>query len=196
MARHRYLHERLRGIELDPFAVEIAKLSLTLADVPYGNTWHIQPGDMFQPGVLRNAAKWATVVLSNPPYEPFGKTGAKPYARSSEPVTALTKAVEMLKRTIPTLAPGAVFGFVLPQGTLYDREAKSLRRSLLDSCEITEVSLFEDKLFNESNHETCIVLGRRKSAQTPLRAVTYRRVRRSRNGGVQDVAGVLTGGHY
>jgi hypothetical protein len=37
-ARHRYLRERIRGIEFDPFAVEIGKLSLTLADVPHGNT--------------------------------------------------------------------------------------------------------------------------------------------------------------
>jgi hypothetical protein len=177
MACHRYLRERLRGVEMDPFAVEIAKLSLTLADVPFGNAWHIQQGDMFEPGALRRATEWATVVLSNPPYEAFGKTGAKRYARSSEPATALTKAVEMLKRTVPTLVPGAAFGFVLPQGTLYDKEAKSLRRRLLDSCEIAEISLFEDKLFNKSDHETCIVLGRRKGGRAPVRAVTYRRVR-------------------
>ncbi len=175
--RHRYLRERLRGIELDPFAVEIAKLSLTLADVPHGNSWNIQHGDMFQPSLLRKAAEWATIVLSNPPYEAFGKAGAKPYAKSTEPVTALTKAVEMLKRVVPSLAPGAVFGLVLPQGTLYDREAKDVRRFLLDSCEIAEISLFEDKLFEESDHETCIVLGRRKNDRPAVRAVAYRRVR-------------------
>jgi len=64
VARHRYLRERIKGVELDPFAVEVAKLSLTVADVPYGNAWQITSGDMFQPGALREAASWATIVFS------------------------------------------------------------------------------------------------------------------------------------
>jgi hypothetical protein len=175
--RHAYLRQRLRGVEYDPFAVEIAKLSLTLADVPYGNTWQIEQGDMFSPGLLRSAADWATIILSNPPYEDFKKSGAKRYLRTNEPVTAQTKAVEMLKRTVPSLAPGAVFGFVLPQGTLYDREARSIRESFRDSCDIVEVSLFEDDLFSQSDHEACIVLGRRQVDGRAVSSVTYRRVR-------------------
>jgi hypothetical protein len=176
-ARHHYLRERIRGIEFDPFAVEIAKLSLTLADVPYGNAWQIAQGDMFKPGVLREGAKWATIVLSNPPYEDFKKSKANRYERTNEPVTAQTKAVEVLKRVVPNLADGAVFGFVLPQGMLYDKEAKSLRQGLLKNCEIAEISLFEDKLFDEADHEACILLGRRKRGKTALTSVIYRRVR-------------------
>ena len=175
--RHRYLRDRIRGIEVDAFAVEIAKLSLTLADVPHGNTWHIDMGDIFKPGVLRDAANWATIVLSNPPYEDFKKTRANRWLQSDEPVTAQTKAVEMLKRVIPNLQPGAVFGFVLPQGTLYDREAKRLRKDLLASCEIAEISLFEDKLFSVADHEACILIGRRKNDEPRVSKVMYRRVR-------------------
>ncbi|MCZ7645334.1 MAG: SAM-dependent methyltransferase [Planctomycetota bacterium] len=175
--RHRYLRNRIRGIEFDAFAVEVAKLSLTLADVPHGNTWHIEAGDMFAPGVLRDATEWATIVLSNPPYEDFKKTGANRWLKSDEPVTAQTKAVEMLKRAIPNLSPGAVFGFVLPQGTLYDREAKQLRMDLLASCEVAEISLFEDKLFSEADHEACILIGRRKDDEARVSKVMYRRVR-------------------
>lgn len=176
-ARHRYLRERVRGIELDPFSVELAKLSLTLADVPHGNTWHIESGNMFKPGVLRDAVKGATIVLSNPPYETFKKTGANRYLNTQEPVTAQTKAVEMLKRVIPNLAPGAVFGFVLPQGTLYDREARQLRKDLLATCEVAEISLFEDKLFGVADHEACIVIGRNRVGKPRVSNVMYRRVR-------------------
>lgn len=176
-ARHRFLRERIRGVEFDAFAVEIAKLSLTLADVPHGNTWQIDTGDMFRPGVLKDAAKWATIVLSNPPYEDFKKTGANRWLKSDEKVTAQTKAVEMLKRVVPNLAPGAVFGFVLPQGTLYDREAKQLRKDLLESCEVAEISLFEDNLFSVADHEACILLGRRKNGAARVSKVMYRRVR-------------------
>lgn len=177
VARHRYLRDRIRGIEFDPFAVEIAKLSLTLADVPHGNTWHIETGDMFKPGLLQDAAKWATIILSNPPYEDFKKTDANRWLNSAEPVAAQTKAVEMLMRVVPNLAPGAVFGFVLPQGTLYDREAKQLRKELLASCEIAEISLFEDKLFSVADQETCILIGRRKNGAARLSTTAYRRVR-------------------
>lgn len=176
-ARHRHLRDRIRGIEFDAFAAEIAKLSLTLADVPHGNTWRIDTGDMFNPGVLRDATEWATIVLSNPPYEDFKKTGANRWLRTDDPVTAQTKAVEMLKRVVPNLSPGAVFGFVLPQGTLYDREAKQLRKDLLASCEVAEISLFEDKLFSVADHEVCILLGRRKHGVARVSTVMYRRVR-------------------
>lgn len=175
--RHRYLRDRIRGIEFDAFAVEIAKLSLTLADVPHGNTWRIDAGDMFKPGALRNAAKWATIVLANPPYEDFKKTEANRWLDSGEPVTAQTKAVEMLKRVVPNLQPGAVFGFVLPQGALFQPKAKDLRKRLLDSCEIAEISLFEDKLWSDAKPETCIVLGRRKNGRARVSTVMYRRVR-------------------
>lgn len=177
--RHRYLRDRVRGIEFDEFAVEIAKLSLTLADVPYGNTWRIDAGDMFEPGMLRDATKWATIVLSNPPYEDFKKTGANRWVKSNEPVTAQTKAVELLKRVVPNLQLGAVFGFVLPQGALFQREAKELRKTLLDSCEVAEISLFEDKLWSNAKPETCIVLGRRKHGAPRVSTVIYRRVRNS-----------------
>jgi hypothetical protein len=176
-ARHRFVRDRVRGIEFDPFAVEIAKLSFTLADAPHGNTWQTEPGDMFRPGVLREAAKWATIVLSNPPYESFKKTKAKRWLESVEPVTAQTKAVEMLKRVVPNLAPGAVFGFVLPQGALFQREAKELRKNLLASCEVAEISLFEDNLWSNAKPETCILLGRRKQGADRVSTVMYRRVR-------------------
>lgn len=176
-ARHRFVRERVRGIEFDPFAVEIAKLSFTLADAPHGNTWQTEPGDMFKPGVLRDAAKWATIVLSNPPYEDFKKTGANRWLKSDEPVTAQTKAVEMLKRVVPNLTPGAVFGFVLPQGALFQREAKELRKDLLASCEVAEISLFEDSLWSNAKPETCILLGRRKHGVARVSTVMYRRVR-------------------
>jgi hypothetical protein len=176
-ARHRFVRERVRGIEFDPFAVEIAKLSFTLADAPHGNTWQTEPGDMFKPGVLKGAAEWATIVLSNPPYEDFKKTKANRWLKSDEPVTAQTKAVEMLKRVVPNLAPGAVFGFVLPQGALFQHEAKELRKQLLQSCEIAEISLFEDKLWSNAKPETCILLGRRKQGTNRKSTVMYRRVR-------------------
>lgn len=174
---HQYLRRRLHGIEVDPFARELAKLSLTLADVPHGNTWQVDQRDMFEPQVLQNAAARSSILLANPPYESFSNQQKRHYARQGESVTALTKAVEMLKRTLPHLQPGAVFGVVLPQGALYDREAEPVRQRLLEEFELSEVSIFADNLFAEADHEVAVVMGRRRQQRTRPTSLWYRRVR-------------------
>ena len=51
--RRDYLRRRLHGLEIDSFALEIARLSLTLADVPNPNGWALTEGDMFLARRLR-----------------------------------------------------------------------------------------------------------------------------------------------
>ena len=177
LARHRYLCDRLFGIEIDPFARELAKLSLTLADVPHGNSWQIQQEDMFAPGVLVNAAKNATVLLANPPYEAFKEANRLNYKRLGESVEARTKAVEMLRRTVPHLQPGAVFGVIVPKGFLHDQESQPVRKELLHNYELSEVTIFADNLFEESDHEAAVLIGQRTARPTSKSVLTYRRVR-------------------
>ncbi|NLX14727.1 MAG: N-6 DNA methylase [Phycisphaerales bacterium] len=175
--RHQYLRDRLHGIEVDPFAHELAKLSLTLSDVPYGNSWRINNKDMYEPGLLERAAKECTVLLANPPFESFSPSDKVRYQRLGQPVTAITKTVEMLKRTLPHMQSGSVFGFVAPQGVLYDRASRCVREFLHNECELTEISLFADNLFEQADHETTILLGRRKSPKQMHDSLWYRRVR-------------------
>ena len=174
--RHRYLRDRLYGVEVDSFARELCKLSLTLADVPHRNSWRIDQNDMFAPSVLKNAAAQCTVLLANPPYERFRVTDKNRYQKAGEPVTAITKAVEMLKRTLPHLPPGGVFGVVMPQGVLHDKESIEMRRLLLTEFELSEISLFADNLFEESDHEVAVLMGRRRKP-TASSTLMYRRVR-------------------
>ncbi len=174
--RHRYLRDRLYGVEVDSFARELCKLSLTLADVPHRNSWRIDQNDMFAPSVLKNAASQCTVLLANPPYEPFRVTEKNRYQKAGEPVTAITKAVEMLKRTLPHLQPGGVFGIVMPQGVLHDKESAEIRKLLLTDFQLSEISLFADNLFEESDHEVAVLMGRRLEP-TGSSTLMYRRVR-------------------
>jgi hypothetical protein len=176
-ARHRYLRERLVGIEMDPFARELARISMTLADVPYGNSWQIEEKDMFTPGALVEPAKKATVLLANPPYERFGPADQQRYKRLGEPVGAITKAVEMLRRTVPHMPNGSVFGVVMPQGFLHDRESQSVREEILRNYELSEVAIFADNLFEESDHEVTVLIGRRVSLPRKDTTVLCRRVR-------------------
>ena len=181
--RHGYLKKHLHGVEYDPFALEVARLSLTLADIPHGNTWNLKQADMFLGTTLEEGAKKCGVLLANPPYEKFTKKERATYARSNVDPGANTKAREMLRRTIPHLAKGACFGVVMPRGLLHSPEGTELRRTVLSDFELSEIDVFEDKLFEKADHETAVLMGRRKTRRTGSGKAWFRRVR---NAGIED----------
>jgi hypothetical protein len=174
---HDFLRDRLVGLDSYAFARELAKLNLTLADAEHKNSWTIKDGDMFAPGVLRRYAEKAHILLSNPPYESFVKVGAEQYLDTKEPVKAETQGVEMLNRTLKYLPEGGVFGVVMPVGVLHDKESKSVRRELLKDFDLSEISVFADKLFKHGDHEVAVLMGRKKKPRTKPPVLMYRRVR-------------------
>lgn len=176
-AVHAYLKGHIHGVEYDDFAREIARLSLTLADIPNPNGWDLQGGDMFASDVLVREAKRCRILLCNPPYEAFeGKDVAK-YPEDFRP-TQRGKAVELLHRTLKELPSTAVFAVVVPQGVLHGSDAKPTRELLLRDFDIREVCLFADKVFEEGEPESVVIIGRRRKAgEAPATTVKYRRVR-------------------
>lgn len=174
---HDYLRSHLHGLEADRFAIELARLALTLADEPHGNSWQLTQSDMFLPGVLAKQTKKAHILLANPPYEPFTPAERARYAKAGEAVTAQTKSTEMLLRAIPHLPPGGVFGVVMPQGFLHDKESKPVRERLLADFDLSEIDVFADNLFEHGDHEVAVLTGRRKKPRTKSVALHYRRVR-------------------
>lgn len=174
---HEYLKSHVHGLEIDDFAREIARLSLTLADVPNPNGWDLRGGDMFASDALKMAAARCRILLSNPPYEEFGAGAKQDYAKAGVSITADTKSTEMLLRTLPHLPPEAVFGVVVPQGLLHDAESKAVRERLLADFEIAEISVFADNLFEHGDHETAVLIGRRQAREADGAAVRFRRVR-------------------
>ncbi len=175
--QHRYLKQHLHGIEKDSFAIEIAKLRLLLADAPHGNRWDIQQGDMFAPNVLADRAKDARIFLANPPYERADfKVMGRP--RGGARMTKSRRKVdEVLARTLPHLPTGSVMGVVVPQGFLRSAEASGLRRTLLTDWSLSEIAIFEDRLFEHPDQETAILLGRREATHPAAHMLFYRRVR-------------------
>jgi hypothetical protein len=174
---HAYLKGHIHGVEVDAFAREIARLSLTLADIPNPNGWDLKPDDMFASNVLAEETATCRVLLSNPPYERFNEADKIGYAQVDFPIRH-RKAVELLDRTLKHLPPTAVFGVIVPQGVLHSTEARELRELLLRDFDIREVCLFADKVFEEGEAETVVMLGRRRPAgASPLATITYRWVR-------------------
>ncbi|HUU83442.1 MAG TPA: hypothetical protein VM243_08065 [Phycisphaerae bacterium] len=160
-----FFRERLCGIEQDSFALEIARLSLTVADVPNPDGWQgLQAGDMFESTRLRDAARQCRLLLANPPFK-----GGKP--------------LRLLERTLPHLPAGAVFGVVVPATLLHtkgvtNKRVITFRRWLLENCQLAEISLFPDGLFTFADHECGILLGRRLAKiSTPTTLVRCKRVR-------------------
>jgi len=61
-----YLRSRLHGTDRDSFALELARLSLTLTDIPNPDGWDLRPQDMFLGDRLAEQAKGNTILLANP----------------------------------------------------------------------------------------------------------------------------------
>jgi len=176
--RHEYLQRRLHGCEIDAFALEIARLSLTLADIPNPDGWDLQPADMFVGDILEQQCRQAMILLANPPFERFTAEERRGYVKRGVSLHFQNKTAEMLFRTLPHLPTGAVFGVVVPQGLLYSTDAAPLRELIVNGFEIGEICLFADKLFEKSDVESAILLGR-KVAQRPRKVhmLSYRQVR-------------------
>jgi len=175
--RHAYLKKHLHGIEIDSFALEVARLSLTLADVPHPNGWSLTQIDMFAGESLETGAAKCGVMLANPPYEPITGDQRLAYESQGTEFKSTTKATEVLRRTLPYLSNGACFGVVVPQTVLRTNRIveRELRELLLSKFELQEISLFGDKFFEKGEHEVAVILGRRRSSKS-LR-IPFRRVR-------------------
>jgi len=159
-----YLRSRLHGTDIDSFALELARLSLTLTDIPNPDGWDLKAGDMFLGDGLAEQARASTILLANPPFDNFSPKEQVSYQEKNSELTFVNKSVEMLWRTLPKLQGSAVFGLVLPQSFLHNNNATEARKMLLSTFELREICLFPDRVFSFSDAESVVLLGRRKQA--------------------------------
>lgn len=176
--RHTYLRSHLRGLEIDHAAKEMARLSLTLADIPNPDGWDLREGDMFAPGALAALGQGGTILLANPPFEDFDAETRETLGESESGPIAANKTTEMLRRILPTLAPNAVLGVIVPRSFLHAIDARDVRRMLLNSFQLLEICVFPDRVFRFSDLETALILARGTPGGTnPRGPVLVRRVR-------------------
>lgn len=119
---HEHLVNHFVASEIDPFACEIARLSLILADYPNHNGWRITPEDLFESGRLAERVSQCDVLLCNPPFEDFDE------ARSE---LSVHKPVVLLDAIVKT--PPAFVGVVMPSGF---SSHKVYREHIRRICEI------------------------------------------------------------
>jgi hypothetical protein len=160
--RHNLLVGCIGGAEIDPFAAEVAKLSLILADYPNANGWRIDEADLLEADALRNRLEGARVVLCNPPFERFKAEEARRYP--SAHAISRSKAVYALEMTLR--ASPDMFGFVLPNTVLVDRRYARQRIAIERDYDEIELVALPDGIFNVSQANSALVIAR-KSTDVP-----------------------------
>jgi type I restriction-modification system DNA methylase subunit len=165
--RHNFYIDHLRGIEIDPFSIEVARLCLMLADFPEPNGWHLKYGDAFAGNILENTMADTMILVGKPPFENIE-------GRSPE----IPKPVELLNRALPALPALALIGLVLPRSFVDGSDYKKQREFILQNFEIIALTDLPDRIFLHSDMETTILIARKTKPQL-VQNVIYREVKDS-----------------
>ncbi len=167
---HKYAKRSLVGLEVDPFAREIARLSLTIADVPHSNGWNVLEGNIYCSDILKEKAKHAMVLLCNPPFEDFTSAEKQACREAGQMLRFDNKAAEMLWRTLLHMPKGALFGVILPHGFLHRKNLAELREMLVHRFEL-RICLLPARVFCRADHKSVAILGRNTSERP--RSIEY-----------------------
>jgi type I restriction-modification system DNA methylase subunit len=149
--RHEYFVKNLVGIEIDPFALEVCRLSLVLADYPNPDGWQLYNENVFTTGRLERELQRAEIVLCNPPFEEF--TSAERAELDS--YGFLQKPAELLQRVLKN--PPKLLGVVLPRVFTFGLTYLSLHRQLAEVYARIELIALPE-VFNYSYAPTILLI--------------------------------------
>ena len=166
--RHRYFRDMLVGVEKDPLAIEVCRLVLTLSDYPNDNSWQLHQADVFTWQEWERSLKLASVVLANPPYEPFPSSERKRVNATKDRPPA-----ELLHRLMHQ--PPQMLGLVLPQSFLtgpYYQEANRQIAKRYDQVSIVELP----PVFRYADNETIALIASGRREQGRHVSISYAEV--------------------
>ena len=147
--RHEYLLQRIWGIDIDPFACEIARLSLLLYSLPEGDSWKVRAGDVLEDTPQELFGAGPSIIVGNPPFQEraVGKR--------------VQKAAVVLDRYLEWLEPNGLLGVVVPITFLHNSSGKDTRNRLLKNFDVMEVWHLDEGAFPGSSVATAVILGRK-----------------------------------
>lgn len=162
--RHEFMLDRLSGDETDPFACEVAVLSLILADYPNQNGWRVRQTDLFENDVLNSRMDTAGIVLCNPPFEDFSIEDRAHYRIANEfhskPKAVLNTALDAHPRAL---------AFVLPRPFILEKEFAAERRRIEELYGDVELVALPDRVFAASMIESALLVA--SEPRPPARTV-------------------------
>ncbi len=164
--RHQYFVEMLTGMEIDAFALEIAQLSLMLADYPNPNGWNVVLDDFFLSSTLGHKLGRATAVLCNPPFEDFTSDERVKYRHIR--LSSTNKAADTLLGVLKQ--PPQMLGFVLPFAFRDGQAYREARRRVVQTYGTIELVGLPENTFQHSEAETVLLIAsdRRESGSLHL----------------------------
>lgn len=147
---HNYLLDHILGIDVDPFACEIARLSLLLYDLPMGDSWQVEKADVFHVMPAQIFNKKPTIIVSNPPFEHLSTEGKR-----------IQIAAEVLKKYLDWLPANGLLGIIVPLTFLNNASVLNVRKRLLTECDILEVWHLLQGAVSHWSTSTAIILARK-----------------------------------
>jgi predicted RNA methylase len=149
-AAHKDTTSRLTGFDIDPLAVEVARLALLLNALPAGNGWKVTRADALESHVNVKAS----IVVSNPPWDDI----------RSEHGKRQQLADRFVRRMLEMVAPGGYLATVLPAGWLSSGTSARLRVELEKQCSLIEVWRLPQDTFARPDVEAAVVIAQRDRA--------------------------------
>lgn len=165
--RHDFLIDKISGDEIDPFACEVATLSLILADYPNANGWKIAQSDLFLK-VQSTDIDPNTIILCNPPFEDFDEKEKSKYPDAIK--LSVHKPIAALESVLK--AKPLALGFVLPRGFIQDNRYARIREKIGNDFSSIEVVALPDKIFNVSSVESSLLIAKDRSKNSKNRLIS------------------------
>lgn len=153
--RHNFLIDHISGDEIDPFACEVATLSLILADYPNHNGWHIKEVDLLADDTLAQRLIANNVIVCNPPFQAFNPDEKTLYPVASQKPS---KAVAVLSAVLD--ARPLAIGFVLPRSFILEKQFAVQRRRIEELYGEVEILELPDRIFDASSVESAALIAR------------------------------------
>jgi len=144
---HVWLRTHMYGSDIEPIAVEIAKLSLLVSSLPLGNSWQIERRDAVDDTMSFRVPP--TVWVTNPPWQ------FRPDSREE-------KAIDFLNRAVEHLADGGLLACILPASWLSTRTHRNSRREISAKCSVFEVWRLPRDMFKEARFPAAVVFAQKR----------------------------------
>lgn len=174
--RHSYFAKMLSGFDIESFGQEVARSCLTLADFPNPNGWVLEQEDVFEDPErtprFNRALDNASVILCNPPFGDFTPRDRKRYKLRS-----VHKPAELLLRILERIKSNALLGFVLPRVFLDGSGYRDVRHRLGERYEEVEIVNLPDKVFEQAEHETALLMTNRPRGSSRPVSVLHGKVK-------------------
>jgi len=163
--RHQFFVDKLHGIDIDAFSIEVARMCLMLADFPESDGWDLNHANIFLGKILEQNTSKTTILIGNPPFETLHANGKE------QP-----KPAYLLNRALPAISQAGIIGMILPRSFLDSSDYRNERSVLLKDFEILSLTALPDKIFLYSEAETAILVARKRKKENG-NLTTYREVK-------------------